>query len=166
MKRLQVMSTITTDIKWEPQLVIVSPFKGLPDASWQECLAIVGESDEHILDEIDSIIESSKDDHVLYIVLAYVDDSITGFCLFNAWSGQTKSKSILLSYVSGLSDYHKSEGLPKLIGRLLVERTLQEAYNLKNHDTVKDLTDVYCIAKDTWAHNIISQYGFTPILSY
>lgn len=166
MKNLKVVATKTADLKWEPQLVVVSPFKALPEESWQSCLDLIDEKDIRLLEELDSVIETAKDDHVLYIVLAYSEDEIVGFALLNAWSGQTKSKAILLSYVAGLDDYDKANGMSRLTGQLLVERTMQEALNLKNHDTIKDLTEVYCIAKDTWAHDIIRRFQFVPVPAY
>ena len=166
MKAIKVVATTTESLKWEPKIVVVSPFKGLPEDSWQECLDLIDESDAHILDEIESVIDTAKDDHVLYIVLAYVDDTIHGFCLFNAWSGQTKAKAILLQYVKGMKDYDKADGLCRLTGHMLVERTMQEAMNLKNHDTVKDLMEVYCIGRDTWVQSIITKFQFTPVPAY
>lgn len=166
MKQLKTVATVTKSLKWEPQLVVVSPFKSLPESSWQECLDLLENSDVNLLTEIESVIETAKDDHVLYIVLAYVNDEINGFALFNAWSAQTKAKAILLSYVKGLKDYENADGISRLTGALLIERTMQEALNLKNHDTIKDLLDVYCVGKDSWAQSIIRKFEFNPIPAY
>ena len=166
MKNLKVVATKTEDLKWEPKLVVVSPFKSLPEDSWKSCLNLLNENDVGLLDELDSVIDTAQDDHVLFIVLAYIDDEIVGFALFNAWAGQTKAKAILLSYVAGLADYDKATGMDRLTGQLLIERTMQDAMNLKNHDTIKDLTEVYCIAKDTWAHDIIRRFQFVPVPAY
>lgn len=166
MKKLKVVATKTEDLKWEPKLVVVSPFKSLPEDSWKACLDLLGEKDIGLLEELDSVIDTAQDDHVLFVVLAYVDDEIVGFALLNAWAGQTKAKAILLSFVSGLEDYEQADGMSRLIGHLLVERTMQEAMQLKNHDTVKDLLEIYCIAKDVWAQEIIRKFQFTPIPTY
>lgn len=166
MRQIQILSTRTQDLKWEPEIVVVAPFKSLPDNTWAECLSLLTEKEAPLLEEIESVIDTSKDDHVLYIVIAYVDNAICGFSLFNAWAGQTKSKAILLFYVQNLDNFKEADMLVKLTATMLIERTMQEALLLKNHDTIKDLKSIYCSSQDEWAHRIIREFDFTPVAVY
>ena len=162
---LKPVATKTESLKWEPEL-IVSSFKTLPEGAWDECLSLITERDLSLLNEIESVIKTAKDDHVLQIVLAYMEDELLGFCVFNAWAGQTRSRAILLSVIKGMDTFDNADGTQRLVATLLVERSMQEAINLKNHATIKDLGEVFCIAKDTWAHEIIRRFGFFPCPSY
>lgn len=164
MKTFNVLETKTEKLKWEPEIVVISPFKSMPDDAWSACLDLI--DDETLLSEIESIIETANDDSVLFSVLAYSEDQLVGFSLFNAWRGATESKGIMIAEVKDMPDFAIAAPFTQLIANLLAEKTMQETCDLKHHATIKDLKKVYVEKSKDWVARSLKKYKYVPVEVY
>ena len=154
-RKLVVESTLTEELKWEPTL-LVTPYLMLQEDQKSDLLRCF--KDPTLLQEFLSIVETAKDETVLFVVIAYGEnDELLGWAGFNAWVGQVDAKGIII-----LCTANAEQDLEDNLKAIIIEKTLQHSKDLFYHETMKDLKIVYCQKNLPILGELLLKYGYEP----